>query len=76
MTDKKFLQGILTAFCLAAIAACKPSEPPKPESSAETAEVEAKIQKFKATPTKATMEGHSGPNKYERESRLEAASLG
>ena len=56
MTDKKFLQGILTAFCLAAIAACKPSEPPKPESSAETAEVEAKIQKFKATPAKATME--------------------
>ncbi|MET0222842.1 MAG: hypothetical protein ABW346_00490 [Terrimicrobium sp.] len=56
MTEKKFLQGILTALCLAVIAACKPPEPPKPDISAETAEVEAKIQKFKATPTRATME--------------------
>ena len=53
---KKLLGAMLSAFCLSLVAACKPSEPPKPESSAETAEVEAKIQKFKATPTKATME--------------------
>jgi hypothetical protein len=56
MTNKKFKKGILLAVCFAAIAACKPSEPPKPDISAETAEVEAKIQKFKATPTRATME--------------------
>jgi hypothetical protein len=56
MTNKKFEKGILLAVCFAAIAACKPPEPPKPDISAETAEVEAKIQKFKATPTRATME--------------------
>ena len=56
MTNKKFKKGILVAVCFAAIAACKPSEPPKPDISAETAEVESKIQKFKDTPTRATME--------------------
>ena len=56
MTNKKFKKGILVAVCIAAIAACKPSEPPKPDISAETAEVESKIQKFKDTPTRATME--------------------
>ena len=56
MTNKKSMKGILLAVCFAAIAACKPSEPPKPDISAETAEVESKLQKFKATPTRATME--------------------
>ena len=56
MPKKNFLQRILTASCLAAMAACSPSEPPKPDISAETAEVEVKVQKFKATPTKETRE--------------------
>jgi hypothetical protein len=56
MTNEKLLRRIFLAVCFAAIAACKPSEPPKPDISAETAEVESKIQKFKATPTSATME--------------------
>ena len=55
MTKKKLLEGTLAALCLGVVA-CKPSEPPKPDISAETAEVESKIQKFKATPTKAAME--------------------
>ena len=56
MPKKNFLQRILTASCLAAMAACSPSEPPKPDISAETAEVEVKVQKFKATPTRETRE--------------------
>jgi hypothetical protein len=56
MTKKKLLKGIFTALCLGVLAACKPAELPKPDVSAETAEVESKIQKFKATPTKATRE--------------------
>jgi hypothetical protein len=47
---KKLLQAILSVFCLSLLVGCNPQEPPKPDVRAETAEVEAKIQKFKATP--------------------------
>ena len=53
---KKLLKGMFTACCLGAMVACKPSEPAKPDISSETAEVEAKLRNFKATPTKATMD--------------------
>jgi multidrug resistance efflux pump len=56
MRKRHFLCGIVTALCMAVTTACKPPEPAKPDIRAETAEVEAKIQKLKATPTKATME--------------------
>jgi hypothetical protein len=54
---RKLLQAMLPAFCLGLVVACKPQVPPKPDVSAETAEVEAKIQKFKATPNRENMEG-------------------
>ena len=47
---------MLSAFCPGLVVACKPQEPPKPDLSVETAEVEAKIQKFKATPNRENME--------------------
>ena len=53
---KKLLGAMLSAFCLSLVVACKPQEPPKPDVSAETAEVEGKIQKFKATPNRENME--------------------
>jgi hypothetical protein len=56
MTKKQLLTGMLAALCLGVVIACKPSEPPKPDISAETAEAESKIQKFKAMRTKATRE--------------------
>jgi hypothetical protein len=37
---------MLSAFCLSLVVACKPQERLKPDVSAETAEVEGKIQKF------------------------------
>ena len=56
MMKKKLLGAMLSAFCLSLVVACKPQEPPKPDVSAETAEVEGKIQKFKATPNRENME--------------------
>lgn len=56
MMNKKLLGAMLSAFCLGLVVACKPQEPPKPNVSAETAEVEAKIQKLKATPNRENME--------------------
>ena len=56
MMKKKLLGAMLSAFCLGLVVACKPQEPPKPDISVETAEVEAKIQKLKATPNRENME--------------------
>jgi TolA-binding protein len=56
MMKKKLLGAMLSAFCLGPVVACKPQERLKPDVSAETAEVEGNIQKFKATPNRENME--------------------
>jgi hypothetical protein len=53
MMKKKLLQAMLAVFCFGVVLGCKPAEAPKPDISSETAEVEAKLQKFKATPNQA-----------------------
>jgi hypothetical protein len=56
LMNKKLLGAMLSAFCLSLVVACKPQERLKPDVSAETAEVEGKIQKFKAAPNRENME--------------------
>jgi hypothetical protein len=52
---KRLAKFILMTLCIGAIVACKP-KPPPPDISSETAAVEEKLKKFKAEPTRATME--------------------
>jgi hypothetical protein len=55
MNKKLLLNLILMVLSLGGIVACKPLTPPKPDISSETRPVEEKLQKFKAQPTRATM---------------------
>jgi hypothetical protein len=62
MMKKELLGAMLSAFCLGLVVACKPQEPPKPDISVETAEVEAKNSESQGPrPTERTWKKSTGP---------------